>query len=114
MSLQDVSNWVVTQGTWLSGSSEYRSTAGGSIFLEELGTWINNYRPLKIRITHNYVGGLNMILKDKEVNIIAQDPVLNSGVEIDINWDDYDIDNLFLDKFNENYEIQNIEFYLSC
>jgi hypothetical protein len=116
LSLQDVSNWTVEQGTWLSGSSEYRSNApGGVIYLEELGTWVNNFRPLKIRITHNYVSGaLEMILKDKLSNIIAQDVSLISGEEIDINWDDYDIDNLFFLEFDTNYEIQNIEFYIGC
>jgi hypothetical protein len=112
-SRQDVSNWTVTQGSWLPGSSEYVSdSTTGSIYLEELGTWVTNYRPSKIRITHNYVGGLEMILTDKNTDIIAQDVSLNSGEEIDITWGNYDMDNLFLNKFSQSYEIQNIEFYI--
>lgn len=114
LTFQDVVNWSVTQGSWLSGSAEYRSTSGGSIFLEAIGTWINGFRPLKMRVTHNYVGGLNMILKDKGLHIIAEEPTLNSGEEIDINWGDYDLDDLFLDKFSQIYEVQNIEFFIPC
>jgi hypothetical protein len=98
----------------LSGSSEYRSTSGGSIFLEEKGTWVNGFRPLRIRIFHNYVGGLDMILKDKGLHIIAEEPSLNSGEEISINWGDDDIDDLFLDKFSQIYEVQSIEFFIPC
>ena len=105
-------------GTWIPSSSEYRSDAGppdghgGSVYLEELGSWVINFRPLKIRVTHNYVGGLDMILRDKNGNVIAEDPSLNTGEAIDIDWDEYDIDNLLLDKFDQVYEVQNIEFFL--
>ena len=55
-----------------------------------------------------------MILKDKHLDIIAEEPTLNSGEEIDINWGDYDLDDLFLDKFNQIYEVQSIEFFIPC
>lgn len=53
-----------------------------------------------------------MILRDKQLNVIAEDPSLNTGEEIDINWDDYDIYDLLVDKFDQVYRVQNIEFFL--
>ena len=67
-----------------------------------------------MRVTHNYIGGLDILLRDKQNNVLAEDPSLNSGEVIVINFGDYDIDNLLLDKFDEVYEVQNIEFYLDC
>jgi hypothetical protein len=88
--------------------------AGGSIRLEELGSWVNNFRPSKIRIYHNYNGGLDVILRDKDLQVIAQDGSFNNGEEISIDWNDADIYDLFFDKYDEVYEVQGIEFYVEC
>ena len=106
----------------MPASSEYISeevpsspeSSIGSIRLEELGTWVNNFRPSRIRITHDYNGGLDLILRDRDLNVIAAEGSLNSGEEIDITWDDSNLFDLFLDKFDKVYRVQNIEFYVEC
>jgi hypothetical protein len=118
LSVQAVSNWSVRLGTWLAGSNEYLSNAsdpayvGGSVLLEEIGTWVNNLRPSKVRITHNYIGGLDLYLVDKHNNIIAQDVSLNSGEEINIHWGAYNLDYILLDAAGEVYRVRNIEFFM--
>jgi hypothetical protein len=122
VSLQDVSNWDITQGGWLAATSEYISDsvppapggALGAIRLVAKGTWKNGYRPLKIRITHNYIGGLDLTIKDKNLNVIASEGSLISGEEITINWNGYDLYDLFLDKYDQVYKVQSIEFLNEC
>jgi hypothetical protein len=73
-----------------------------NIYVPEVGTWSEGYRPTKVRITHNGTGtGLRIYIRDKN-NALVGDSGDNyvSGTEIDLTWGAQDLKGFYIDNFD--------------
>lgn len=120
----DNSDWTATggYGSWDSGNSEWDSVNFNSIFevvlIIELGTWVDSYRPTKVRVTFTGATNACLGLQDKNGDPIAEEGELavsytyQSLEEIDIIFGSYDIEVLLIAAANgDTFSITNIEFY---
>ena len=106
----DNTEWeTVFPGVW-TGSAWSDS---GVLFipLTELGTWVEVYRPTKIRVTFTGGGTRDILLKDTENNFIAHETTASSEQEIDITFEGYDIEALQIQDTVGNFTVTNIEFF---
>lgn len=76
--------------------------------LQELGTWVESYRPTHIRIT--YTGALQYKLIDAGNSDIVTKSAYTSGQEVEISWGSNDIKRIKF-YFDAGDSITNIEFY---
>jgi len=85
--------------------------------LDELGTWVESYRPTKIRLTIAAEGGGSgpfvVALYDTNDDVLVGDADYTSLDELTITWGDYDIGYLSFEAGIGGYEITNIEFYIT-
>jgi hypothetical protein len=110
----DNTDWsVFGKGTW-SGSQWDATTGKGGygVFLDQLGTWVNGYRPTKIRITHTAGVGvdIDIQLEDSNGDNIVNFVPAATGQEIDITFGSYDIMTLFMYGSANAFSVTNIEF----
>ncbi|MBA7494452.1 hypothetical protein ES702_05028 [subsurface metagenome] len=87
-----------------------------AVSIKPLGTWHVGYRPTKMRITHDYGAGLELILGNDSVLGWAYNGPCVSGTEYDLDFSgdsDGDITVLEHDSGEEgcDFDITNIEFY---
>jgi hypothetical protein len=106
--------WDTTNSRW---SSELYYDDDYYVVLSNLGTWTNNYRPTKSRVTFttasgNHVDDITFHILDsrwKQIGSSDFDPPYNSGDPLDLNFFDTDIKYLVIGKGYRNY-LTNIEF----
>ena len=86
----DNTRWEIdNNGTW---EGNYWKSDNGSpkqLTLSELGTWVNGYRPSKIKLTHSVGVGIDyIIVRDKQNNNMYLDNTGNytPGKEVDLTW----------------------------
>jgi hypothetical protein len=108
----DNSDWYADFGSW-SGSDWDSEYLGINILqLSELGSWVNSYRPLKVRITFTGSGGsLDLFwITDEYFTPIAVGSPYTSGTELDISFEGYDIAEILI-YGSTAFTVTNIEFY---
>lgn len=100
----------VSQPTW--DGSKWTITDNSDCVLEELGTWVNGYRPTKVRLslspTSATIGGCQ--LEDTAWNWISSDTDVTHLQEVDIAWQGADIRYFHFGINNNGINITNIEF----
>ena len=81
--------------------------------ISPIGTWAQNYRPSRIRVTYTGVALDGLMLWDTEQTVIAGalDNAFESGDSLDITWDGHDIGWITAVMPPEYLYITNIEFY---
>ncbi len=102
------SDWTGALDLYWDGAA-WNSYAGGNS-LQEVGSWVNGYRPSKIRIDYTDVGTFNLQLFDTAFNVIASDAAYVSGTELDITFVGNDIRNIGLAGSTASLVITSIEF----
>lgn len=86
--------------------------------LSELGTWVENYRPSKIRVTFTGATNVSLVIADINGDIIAEvgnigNYIYTSGTEVELDFVTYGEDINFLGMIAANgniFSITNIEF----
>lgn len=111
-------NWSATTGMWSAGTWE---SLDGYLELIELGTWVEGYRPTKIRITYTGDPNTALYLRDSNNAIIAQEGntftfTYQSLEEENITFGNYDIRKIEMyndwgDDPDVYINVTNIEFY---
>jgi hypothetical protein len=79
---------------------------------EEIGTWVEGFRPTAIRITYTNTGNYGWVIQDSDggwVEINDSDPVV-SGVAYPITMGSFDIFILWAYANNDS-QVTNIEFF---
>jgi len=91
--------------------SKWVSSISATLPLTELGTWVEGYRPTKIRVTATAgTGPLQLVLADGDSNIVNENPYV-SGTEVDITGQVSDIASLTVSASGQPINVTNIEFY---
>ena len=119
----DDTYWNIdTDGTWDVGNQEWDSAAPDGendilLNLIELGTWVNGFRPTKLRITHDASPPLSFVrLWDIGRNLqIGSANNYVSGAEITLTFGAADIQYLDFQQASDEsaYSVTNIEFLLA-
>lgn len=112
----DNTRWSPSAGSWSGSDWDSVSIPNNQIILNELGTWVNGFRPSKIRVTHTGTSpfGYTLTLRDKNNSTIATNASYISATEVAITFGASDIDNL---ELIDNvlpfaaFKITNIEFF---
>ena len=110
----DDTNWTGTIGTWGSG---VWTSSGGQILLQEAGTWVEGYRPTKVKVTHTLD-----VSKDLQLRVRNSDGTVTYGTNSDYTSDaelnltyspDGDIGRLYATNMTDttNFTVTNIQFY---
>ena len=119
VSIFDNTDWENSQNAaWSTDRWVLDLSAGTQAQLGELGTWVEGFRPTKIRVT--FAGGYNDTAT-LEIAAGGEDPLIAdvdnyvSGAEAALNFAGIDIWRLIVRRTEgppaPDYEITNIEFY---
>jgi len=103
--------WDALENRW--EAEPYQNFYG--IALLALPTWVEDYRPEKVKITFTGVATLQCIMYDTEGFpwFLIGDDAITSGKELTINWQGYDIYTLTVKSYGESvFYVTNIEFSL--
>jgi hypothetical protein len=120
--------WTDGVGSWNGSMWVSESASPGSaphqLALTELGTWVNGYRPSRMRFTNTndpagWSPSVNITVKDKSANTILSGTATNPQWEWPITYSgdgaSFDIDNVFIeavDNTDTTFTVTNIEFYV--
>lgn len=102
--------WSANQGSW-SGSDW--DSSGNSVILDELGTWVEGFRPTNIRITFTGSGGLLSAVQGTDTGFGAYVNTSNvtSGQSLALSFSSNDI--LDIGMFGSSaFTVTNIEFFV--
>jgi hypothetical protein len=114
ISYLDDTVWT-SEGLWGSwDGSKWDSEgakSGHTIWLDELGTWVEGFRPTRLRVTHTKPGTIYLRLRDAEQTGIIIITEYTSGDEIPIPFQGFDIKEIQIGTGEADpYSVTNIEF----
>lgn len=116
----DNSDFDSYYGTWnvdkwdSESATYYEPDDTQSVSIDVAGTWHEDYRPTKVRVTYTGSDTLDIFVgdADRTSNALVGPGSYTSGEEINITWADYDIAFLSVMNFLDNpFSITNIEWY---
>lgn len=104
----DNTYWSAGPNTAWDGSKWVESGPPQSLYINELGSWVEGYEPSKIRITGTFGGANTITIWDSSNNVIGSGAAAAS-VEIDLDFEtgQGDIDHITLYGMTN---VTNIEF----
>lgn len=104
----DNTYWTAGANTAWDGAKWVESGPGGSIYLYENGSWVEGFRPTKIRITGTYSWASDFSIIDTDSNFIGSASA-GALVEFDLTFGGFDIHHATLYGMTN---ITNIEFFV--
>lgn len=102
------SHWTGALDVYWDGSAW--NSWFGETGITEVGTWVNGYRPTKMRMTYTDDDTFNLGLYDAVGNVIASDAAYVSGTELDITFVGNDIRFIAFTGSTANLVVTSIEF----
>jgi hypothetical protein len=106
----DDTYWSPSDGMSVWSGSAWITSGSGDGTLTEVGTWVEGYRPTKIRVTHNSIG-LNINCRDASSNNMCNTSFTASGAEVTLTDFGEDIELIQFATFGGGDQITKIEFF---
>ena len=112
------SYWTALVGSW--NVNKWDAALGGrpntyKVSLAVAGTWMNAFRPTKIRVAHDFGSPCTLTLISTGANTICTSASYSSGDELTLDWtNNEDIYSLTIDSGQDvsGFSVTNIEFYM--
>jgi len=79
--------------------------------IQEVGTWVNGFRPTHIRVTYTATGDFTLDLYDQDPAIIASQASYVSGTSVPITFTGDDIRLIYFNGANADLLVTSIEFF---
>jgi len=101
-------------GSWDNPNQEWDSEESGGnrwLYLSEIGTWVEGFRPFKIRVTFTGADSLYISLVDSDLNELCGE-VVSSGETINLTDHGHNIMLFGAVIGEDDFSITNIEFFV--
>jgi len=102
--------------SWYNSQWQYMEGSDLGVWLTDIGTWTNGFRPSKVRVSFNQEGcSENWFVLDDEsgAGIVDAEPY-TSAMEVNITWGSYNLNELKISSCSDYYPlyVTNIEFLI--